>query len=88
MFEIEDITGIIASREELEEAGLRICNKCMVGKIKPIGNFDVGKKTCRECLARCRQKFECPCGGRYTKSEISHHKGSKKHQKYELEQMT
>jgi len=64
--------------------GFKICNTCMYDKIKPLSSFDEGRKCCRRCLARRREKVECPCGGRYTRGDISHHKASKRHQAYEL----
>ena len=64
--------------------GYKVCNQCMFNKVKPSSDFDEGRKSCRSCLERRRQKMLCPCGGTYSKSAISHHRNTKMHQEWEL----
>jgi len=45
-------------------------------------NRYVAGRTREERLAFKRQKFTCPCGGKYTRTHKAEHFKSKKHQKY------
>ena len=61
----------------------KICNCCISNKLKPIANFDEGKKTCRSCLAKRKVKHDCRCGGRYSVGGKSGHFKTKIHMEYE-----
>ena len=65
--------------------GFRFCNQCLIKELKPLSDFDDGKKSCRSCLERRRRKYDCPCGGKYTQGGISHHKNTKRHIEWEQE---
>ena len=69
------VNGVCMDKEEVETE--RTCNKCMYNKIKPLSAFDGEMRTCKQCLLRGREKFECECGGRYTRSGISHQENKK-----------
>ena len=70
------LLSIIKMEEE------RFCNQCLLKRPLPESAFDVGRKSCRDCLARRARKFNCDCGGKYTQGGISHHKNTKMHQEY------
>ena len=60
----------------------KICNCCISNKLKPLANFDEGKKTCRSCLAKRKVKVNCPCGGKYTVGSKSSHLKTKIHREF------
>ena len=60
----------------------KVCNCCIFNKLKPLKDFDEGKKVCRSCLTKRKVKFNCPCGGKYTVGGKSGHLKTKIHREY------
>ena len=75
---------IVRIEYENNDSTKKICNCCIFNKLKPLTDFDEGRKTCRSCLTKRKVKVECLCGGKYTVGGKSKHLNSKIHRDYEF----